>query len=96
MGIARAWTGDFEGAASLIAETDAVTAATGSSFPPYAALMNWGLRGREPEASVAISSAIEQSEMPARSVATHAHGLPRSCSMGLAGIRRRRRRLAKP
>jgi len=34
LGIARAWTGDFAGAASVIAESENVAAATGSRFPP--------------------------------------------------------------
>jgi DNA-binding CsgD family transcriptional regulator len=54
------WTGDFAGAASLIAELDSVAAATGSRFPPYALLRLRALQGREGEASAAIASAIEQ------------------------------------
>ena len=54
------WTGDFAGAASLIAEVDSVAAATGSRFPPYALLRLRALQGREGEASAAIASAIEQ------------------------------------
>jgi hypothetical protein len=34
LGIATAWTGDFAGAASIVAELDSVVAATGSRFPP--------------------------------------------------------------
>ncbi|MGO9221625.1 MAG: hypothetical protein ACLP5E_28270 [Streptosporangiaceae bacterium] len=32
------WTGDFAGAASLVAEIDSVAAVTGSRFPPYVLL----------------------------------------------------------
>jgi ATP/maltotriose-dependent transcriptional regulator MalT len=51
--------GDFAGAASLVAEIDSVSAATGSRYAPYAALRLMALQGR-PEASVAIASAIER------------------------------------
>ena len=54
------WTGDFTGAASLIAEVDSVAAATGSRFPPYTLLRLRALQGREGEASAAIAEAIEQ------------------------------------
>ena len=73
LGIARAWMGDFEGAASLIAETESVAASTGTGFPPYAMLMLQGLQGSEPEASTAISGAIEQAAAGAQSMATHAY-----------------------
>jgi DNA-binding CsgD family transcriptional regulator len=73
LGIARAWMGDLEGAASLIAETQTVAAATGSSFSPYAMLTLRGLQGRQDEASAAIASAIDQAAAGARSMASHAH-----------------------
>jgi DNA-binding CsgD family transcriptional regulator len=53
------WNGDLPGAASLIAEIDSVTAATGSQFPPYALLELRAAQGREIEASAPITSAIE-------------------------------------
>jgi DNA-binding CsgD family transcriptional regulator len=56
----RASLGDFAGAASLIAEVDNVTAATGSQIAPYALVKLRGLQGREREASGPIASAIEQ------------------------------------
>jgi hypothetical protein len=59
LAIATAWTGDFAGAASLIAETDSVTAATGSRPAPYALLRLLALQGREAEAVAPITSAIE-------------------------------------
>jgi DNA-binding CsgD family transcriptional regulator/tetratricopeptide (TPR) repeat protein len=55
-----AWTGDFAGAASLIAEVDSVAAATGISFPPYTLVRLRALQGREDEASAAIANAIER------------------------------------
>jgi DNA-binding CsgD family transcriptional regulator/tetratricopeptide (TPR) repeat protein len=60
LAMATLWTGDFAGAASLIAEVDSVAAATGSHFPPYALLRLRGLQGREGEATAAIASAIDQ------------------------------------
>jgi DNA-binding CsgD family transcriptional regulator/tetratricopeptide (TPR) repeat protein len=60
LGMAVVWTGDFAGAASLVAEIDSVAAVTGSRFPPYTLLRLRALQGREDEASAAIASAIEK------------------------------------
>jgi DNA-binding CsgD family transcriptional regulator len=60
LGIASPWMGDFAGAASLIAETDSVAAATSSPIAPYTLLSLRALQGREAEASAAIASAVEQ------------------------------------
>jgi DNA-binding CsgD family transcriptional regulator len=60
LGMAIVWTGDFAGAASLVAEIDSVAAVTGSLFPPYTLLRLRGLQGREGEATAAIASAMEQ------------------------------------
>ena len=60
LGMAIVWTGDFAGAASLVAEIDSVAAVTGSRFPPYTLLRLRALQGREGEAAAAIASAIEQ------------------------------------
>jgi DNA-binding CsgD family transcriptional regulator len=57
---ARASIGDLPGAASLVAEVDNVTAATGSQIAPYALLKLRALQGREAEASEPIANAIEQ------------------------------------
>ena len=54
---ATAWTGDFAGAASLIAEAEGVVAATGSRRRPYASLRLKALQGREAETS-ALRAAI--------------------------------------
>ena len=53
-------SGDFAGAAALIAEADSVAAATGSGIAPYTTLRLLALRGREAEASALIASTIEQ------------------------------------
>jgi DNA-binding CsgD family transcriptional regulator len=60
LGLARAWIGDFAGAASLITESESVAAATGSPIAPYALLRLRALQGREAEASAVILSAIER------------------------------------
>ena len=59
LGMAIVWAGDFAGAASLIAEIDSISAATGSRLPPYILLRLRGMQGNEDEASAAIASAIE-------------------------------------
>jgi DNA-binding CsgD family transcriptional regulator len=60
LGQARAWAGDFAGAAALVAESDSVAGATGSQVAPYTLLRLLALQGREAEASTLIASAIEQ------------------------------------
>jgi DNA-binding CsgD family transcriptional regulator len=60
LGTATAWSGDFAGAAALIAEADSVAAATGSRIAPYTTLRLLALRGREAEASALIASTIER------------------------------------
>jgi DNA-binding CsgD family transcriptional regulator len=72
LGLASAWTGDFAGTASSIAEADSVAAATGSRFAPWALLRLRALQGREAEASAAIASAIEQAPAGAHGVVTYA------------------------
>ena len=56
----KAWNGDLVGAALLVAESDAVAAATGSQLPPMAALRLAALRGNESEATPLITATIEQ------------------------------------
>jgi len=60
LGIARLWMGDLAGAASLIAETGGVAAATGSHIASYTLLRLRGMQGRETEAAAAIATAVEQ------------------------------------
>jgi DNA-binding CsgD family transcriptional regulator/tetratricopeptide (TPR) repeat protein len=69
LALARAWIGDFAGAAVLVAEIDSVAAATGNRFPPYMALRLWAMQGREAEASAAIASATEQAAAGGRGMA---------------------------
>src|SRR4029079_733532 len=51
LGQAVAMGGDFAKAASLVAEAEAVTEATGARVMPYAALVLAALRGQEAEAT---------------------------------------------
>jgi DNA-binding CsgD family transcriptional regulator len=57
-----AWSGDFAGAAALMAEAEAVCEVTGSRIPPYAALLLDGLRGRQAEAVPLIDATINAAE----------------------------------
>ena len=84
LGMSRAWVGDFRGAASLIAESDSVAAATGSHFAPYALLTLQALQGREAEALPAITSAIDQAAAGAQGMGTHAHWAAAVLHNGLA------------
>ena len=58
-GQAAVWGGDFELAALLTAEVEAVKEATGSHIGPYAAISLVGLRGRQAEASELIEHVIK-------------------------------------
>ena len=70
LGTATARAGDFAAAASLIAETREVTAATGARLPPFTALLLVALTGREAEASALIRTTIEQAEGSGQEAAT--------------------------
>jgi DNA-binding CsgD family transcriptional regulator len=69
LGTVTAWSGDFAGAASMIAEAESIAAATGSRGPPAIALRLVGLRGKEAEASALIASAIEQAAAGGQGIA---------------------------
>ena len=68
MAIITAWRGDFAAAASLIAEAEAITAATGSGFARYAAVFLAGLRGAEAEARPLIEAVITDSRAAGQGV----------------------------
>ncbi len=55
----KIWNGDLAAARVLIAESDAVAAATGSQLPPIAALRLLSMEGKEADASVLIAATIE-------------------------------------
>src|SRR6185503_3935671 len=59
-GIVVTWAGDFNEAAALIVEADAVTGATGVDISPYGGMLLAAYRGRETEALTLLRSAIEQ------------------------------------
>jgi len=61
MAIMTAWRGDFAAAASLIAEEEAIAAATGSGFARYSAVFLAGLRGAEAGAWPVIEAVITDS-----------------------------------
>jgi len=70
LGGATARTGDFAAAASLIAETKDVAAATGARLLPFTALLLAALMGRETEASTLIRTTIDQAEGTGQESAT--------------------------
>jgi DNA-binding CsgD family transcriptional regulator len=73
LALARAWIGDFAGAASLVGEIDSVVAATGSRLGPGAALRLRALQGREAETSALIASTIEHAAAGGHTIALYAH-----------------------
>ncbi len=60
MGTTTAWSGDFAAAASVAAEAQAVSEATGTRIAPYGALLLACLRGREAEAAPLIEATINE------------------------------------
>jgi DNA-binding CsgD family transcriptional regulator len=58
-GIVVTWSGDFSEASSLIAEADAVTAATGVRMASYGGMLLAAYQGREAEASTLLATTIE-------------------------------------
>ncbi len=54
--VVTVWRGDFTAAASLIAEAEAIAAATGTDFAPYAAVFLTGFQGAEAEATPMIEA----------------------------------------
>ncbi len=63
LALTTAWTGDFAGAALLVAEAELVATAAGSPVTPNGALRLAALRGREEEASALIDATIEQARV---------------------------------
>ena len=74
LGTDAAWRGDFAMAAALIAETDAISAATGSRRPPFAAMLLASLRGDQAEAAPLIEATIAEATAGGQGIAvTYAH-----------------------
>jgi DNA-binding CsgD family transcriptional regulator len=84
LGLANAWTGDFAGAASNIAEADSVAAATGTRLFPWVLLRLRALQGREAEASATITRAIEHAAGGAQGAAIWAYWAAAVLYNGLA------------
>jgi hypothetical protein len=61
-----AWRGDLAAAASLVAEIDSVTMATGGHVPPFARLMLQALAGSVAELTAAVSSTVDEAAGGAR------------------------------
>jgi len=69
-----AWRGDFEAAASLIAETDAITEVTGSRVAPYIPMFLAALRGNQAELTPLLAAAMAAAEAEGQgAAATNAH-----------------------
>ena len=74
LGTDAAWRGDFATAAALIAETDAVCAATGSRSAPFAAMLLASLRGDQAEVTPLIEATIAEATAGGQGIAvTYAH-----------------------
>jgi DNA-binding CsgD family transcriptional regulator len=74
LGVATAWMGDLRGAAALAAESESVSAATGSHFPPFLQLRLLSLQGTEQDCASLIAQVTRQSEQGAQGdITTPAH-----------------------
>jgi len=74
LGTATAWTGDLTVVSGLIAEADAVRAATGSRTAPFAAMLLASLRGDQAEATPLIEATIADATARGQGIAeTYAH-----------------------
>jgi DNA-binding CsgD family transcriptional regulator len=69
MAILMSWRGDFAAAAALVAEAEAIAAATGTRFAPFAALWLAGFRGAEAEATPLIEAVIKDSRATGQGLA---------------------------
>ena len=92
MAVDAVWKGDFAAATSLIAEYDAVCAATGSRITPHAALLLASFQGREAEAAPLIQAAPEEAAARSQGFAvTYAH---RAAAILYNGLSRHQEALA--
>jgi DNA-binding CsgD family transcriptional regulator len=69
LGTVAAWSGDFAAATALVAEADAVCAATGSRAAPFAAMMLASLRGHQAEAAALIEATIAEAAAGGQGIA---------------------------
>jgi len=72
MAILTTWRGDFAAAASLVAEAEAIAAATGTHFAPFAAVWLAGFRGVEAEAAPLIQAVIKDARAAGQGLAIQA------------------------
>ena len=96
LGMAIVWTGDFAGAASLVAEIDSVAAVTGTRFPPYVllrlrALQGKGSRGIRSDSERDRANSEGRERRPCERI-----GRPRSCTTASLAMSRRHRRPGEP
>src|SRR5262249_40903692 len=63
------WCGDFAAAASLVAEAEAIAAATGTRFPSGAAVLLAGFRGTEADAAPLIEAVSTAAQAAGQGVA---------------------------
>ncbi len=63
---AHLYAGDFTPAASLVAQAESVTEATGSSIAPYGAVALAAFRGREAHAAQLLQTATDDAERRVR------------------------------
>ena len=74
LGMTAVWSGDFAAADSLIAESDAICAATGSRVAPYTAMMLASFRGDQAEAIALIEATMAEATASGQGLAvTYAH-----------------------
>jgi DNA-binding CsgD family transcriptional regulator len=68
LGIVELWTGNFAGAAAVIAEVDNVAAATGSPIAPYTLMRLLALQGNERDAAPVIADTIKHAESASQGI----------------------------
>lgn len=74
LGSVTAWSGDFAGAASMVADADHVAMTTGTPLGPYAELSLLAWQGREAEALSLIADTLTHAVRTGRhTAAAHAH-----------------------
>ena len=73
LGNATARGGDLAATATQLAESNAITEATGTRLPPYTEMLVLAMRGREAEATTVIERTIEQVADAGQGIASTAH-----------------------
>jgi DNA-binding CsgD family transcriptional regulator len=69
LGTAMVWSGDFTEAAALIAETDAVCAATGTRSAPFTAMMLAALGGHQAETASLVEATVADATAAGQGIA---------------------------